>query len=357
MNALNTIIAPLDGSRFSERALPYAIELARASGARLILLRAAGEPFSLEAVVDPIDAKFDALDEAEAELAATIARVEKTEIVIEPHVYTGDAARAIIDAARLNAAALIVMATHGRTGLGRWLYGSVADKVIRGSRMPVLLVPITCEQSWATDQMQRIVVALDGSVLAEEVLDGVAPVAAALSAELLLVRVVAPGQADPASVSTAQAYLEGVAKRLRHDGHKVRALALEGAPAQKVASLAREMDARIIAMATHGRAGVGRYVLGSVAAEVLHRTTTPLLVMRPPHVSWRTPASEEEPTSIGDAPVSLSVTAREAQLLSEAVGLLLTVSEKEEHLAKPLHDLQSKLEKATSDAAIAAPVS
>ena len=356
MNGLKAIVAPLDGSRFSERALPYAIELAKSSGARLILLRAAGQPLSLEAVVDPIDAKFDALDDAEAELADTIERIKKAEIAVEPHVYSGEPARAIIDSARLNGAGLIVMATHGRAGLGRWLYGSVADKVIRGSRLPVLLVPITCEQGWAADQTRRIVVTLDGSVLAEEVLDGVAPVAAALGAELLLVRVVAPGKSDEAGVTTAQAYLEGVAQRLRHDGHSVRPLALEGAPAQKVASLAREMDARIIAMATHGRAGVARYVLGSVAAEVLHRSTTPLLVMRPARVGWRTASPEDEPTAIGDTPVSLRVTAREAQLLSEAVGLLLSVAEKEEHLARPLHDLQEKLANVSVKAPTAAPV-
>ena len=72
---MKTIVVPLDGSLFSERALPYAAELAEATSTRLVLLRAAEVAASVPALLDPIDAKFDALDEAEAELAATVARL------------------------------------------------------------------------------------------------------------------------------------------------------------------------------------------------------------------------------------------------------------------------------------------
>jgi len=352
VDVLKTIVVPVDGSEFSERALPYAANLAKATGARLVLVRAAERPLSLEAVVDPTEATFDSFGEAEADLAATMARLGN-DPAIEPRVYTGDAAQAIIDAARLNEASLIVMATHGRSGLGRWLYGSVADHVIRGSRVPVLLVPITCEASWPADQTRRILVALDGSALAEEGLDQIAPFAAALQAELTLVRVVADGEAAHRGVSAAQAYLTGLSKRLQQQGARVGVLALEGDPPQKIASLAREMDAHIIAVTTHGRGGVARYVLGSVAAEILHRATKPLLVFRPAGVSRHAPAPAADMTFASEAPVLLTVTAGEVRLLTEAVALLLSSAEKEEHLAKLLHNLQTKLASATAAATLA----
>jgi len=351
MIALKTIVVPLDGSRFSERALPYALELSSASGARLITLRAAQEHMSLEALVDPIDAKFDTLDDAEAELAASLSRLPKTGVDIEAHVCSGNPAQAIVDLAAFHDAGLIVMATHGRSGLGRWLYGSVADQVIRKSHVPVLLVPIMCEPEWPQDQTRRVLVALDGSPLAEEILGPAGLVADALHAELMLVRVVPPKDDHQDAVAAAHAYLETVAGRLREQGERVRVLALEGHAPEKIASLAREMDARIIAMATHGRGGAARYMLGSVATETLHRSTTPLLVFRPAKVSWKPAIPADDETSTAGPPVSLTVTAGEARLLLEAVELLLSTSEKEEHLAKPLHELAAKLASAAETTA------
>lgn len=348
---MKTIVAPVDGSLFSEKALPYAVELAKATGARLIVLRAAPQPVSIEAVVDPVDAKFDSLDEAESELVGTVSRLGASDVTVEPHVYSGDAAQSVMNAARLNEAGLIVMATHGRSGLGRWLYGSVADEVIRASHIPVLLLPIVCESSWPADQARRILVALDGSTLAEQVLEPVVPLAIALESELMLVRMVAPGARAKSDAISAEAYLETVSKRLGAQGLRVQTVVQEGLAAAKIASLAREMDVRLVAMATHGRGGIARYMLGSVTNEVLHRATTPLLVVRPTKIDApvRPPvestAREEEPL------VSLRVTPTEAHLLSEAVGLLLSTSQKEEHLARPLHALLKKVEDGESASA------
>src|SRR5207249_3395885 len=119
-------------------------------------------------------------------------------------------------------------------------------------------------------------------------------------------------------------YLNAVGRRLRDAGYQVQSIASEGHPATKIASLAREMDARIIAMATHGRSGLARYVLGSVASEVLHRATTPLLVARPARVTWHPAPGVEEPIEASDAAFELSLSAREARLLTEAVELLLS---------------------------------
>lgn len=136
---VRTILVPLDGSPLAETALPEAIELARQRGARLLLLRAAEAHVPLAA--DPTEAQVRVVQEAEAYLAELKAELAATGTTdVETSVWYGPPAHAIVEAARLRHADLIVMTTHGRSGLGRLILGSVAESVLRGTTTPILLL-------------------------------------------------------------------------------------------------------------------------------------------------------------------------------------------------------------------------
>jgi nucleotide-binding universal stress UspA family protein len=133
------ILVPLDGSLLAERALPEAIDIAHDSGATLVLLRAA-EAHTLPPA-DPTEAQVAVVRKAEEYLAAVTERVKTAGVnSVEPSVWYGPPAEAIIDCARFRNADLIVMTTHGRSGLGRLVLGSVAETVLRSTTTPILLV-------------------------------------------------------------------------------------------------------------------------------------------------------------------------------------------------------------------------
>ena len=136
---LGAILVPLDGSAMAELALPRATELARAAGARLLVLRAA-EAHTLPGA-DPTDAQIRVVQEAEAYLARIAERLGTAGVAeVETSVWYGPPASAIIEAARLRKADLIVMTTHGRSGVQRLIFGSVAESVLRGMTTPILLI-------------------------------------------------------------------------------------------------------------------------------------------------------------------------------------------------------------------------
>jgi nucleotide-binding universal stress UspA family protein len=132
------ILVPLDGSALAESALGRALDFVNA-GATLMLLRAA-EAHTLPGV-DPSNAQVEVVREAEEYLAAVAARLaEKGVNQVETSVWYGPAALAIVEAAHLRKADLIVMSTHGRSGLGRLILGSVAESVLRGTTTPIMLL-------------------------------------------------------------------------------------------------------------------------------------------------------------------------------------------------------------------------
>ena len=136
---LNRILVPLDGSVLAESAIAKAREVAGDRSTTLMLLRAA-EAHSLPGT-DPTEAQVEVVREAEDYLAAVAARLTAQGIPsVETSVWYGPAASAIVDAARLRKADLIVMSTHGRSGLGRLILGSVAESVLRGTTTPILLL-------------------------------------------------------------------------------------------------------------------------------------------------------------------------------------------------------------------------
>jgi nucleotide-binding universal stress UspA family protein len=298
------ILVPLDGSQLAERALPYAARIAGVVNGRLTLVRASwAYPFQYAESSDELPSDAVRVADEMADAAAKLRRVGAT---VETHLASGDPHQVIEDAAGSRHADLIVMSTHGRGGLGRWLHGSVAGEVLRRARWPVLLVPAGCDHRWPgpgadADRPLRLLVPLDGSDLSETVVAGAGALASTLGAEIVLVRVVAPTgrptavqivsappaygvayQHDPEpELAHARHYLEDVAERLRGFA-PVRSIRVElGAPAATIAAVAGEEGVDAIAMATHGRSGLSELLMGSTAAATLQRATVPLLLVRP----------------------------------------------------------------------------
>ena len=171
------ILVPLDGSELAEQALPYARRLAGTLG-RLLLVRASSDDASAADVEDYLDGLAN--------------RLQQDGAAAEWHLYCGPAAEAIGQEASLQRADTVVMSTHGRSGVQRLMFGSVAEQVLHDAEMPVLLVPARTHTSWHPGMGQQVIIPLDGSPLAEAALDPAVILAGRLRAGLLLLGVVEP---------------------------------------------------------------------------------------------------------------------------------------------------------------------
>jgi len=282
-----TILVPLDGSPFAEQALPWALSIARRAGGRLDLVRG----HSLYALKEPAASwgPYDSAAEAEswqedqlyldgtAKWLSSMSPVSTTTAVVRA-VPSLDAEGILqrVHAARPD---LIVMATHGRGMLGRFLLGSTADELIRRSAVSVLIIrPREPAPGLLPEPIaQNVLIGLDGSPLAEEALEPAVDLARLLEAECTLLRVV-----DPSEATEARAYLEGIAERLCAEGLAVEERVVVARHADEVIlEEARKLPNAVIALATHGRGGVRRMLLGSIADKVIHRASCPVLVYHP----------------------------------------------------------------------------
>jgi nucleotide-binding universal stress UspA family protein len=286
------ILVPLDGSSFAEQALPWALSLARRAGAGLDLVRV----HVLYALQEPACGwlPYDPAEEAECKrreqlyLDATarwLAAVSR--LPVTPALVFGLGAEPILDRARR--ADLVVMTTHGRGPLGRFALGSVADEVVRRAGLPVLLLrPQNPAPGLLPEPApENILVPLDGSPLAEQALGPALDVAHLTEGRCTLLRVVGPedgeeGGRGPDGAGEAEVYLGSVAGRFREHGVPVRTRVVEApSPAEAIREQARALGSDLIVLATHGRGGLRRLLLGSVADKVLRGGTTPVLVCPP----------------------------------------------------------------------------
>jgi nucleotide-binding universal stress UspA family protein len=287
-----TIMVPLDGSALSERALPYAQALAKASRGNIVAVRVVA-PSRFPSEYHRLG-RTNAMAEAEAYLATIVACLGP-DATIRGETYFDDPAMVILNEVHRRPVDVLVMSTHGQAGLGGLIYGSVAEQVFRHVAIPVLIVPPMCSREWPVDHRPRILVPLDGSDLAAEALPPARDLAGVLDAELRLLRIVASptfkhvaGYPDLVAVpqgvkvGEAESYLETVAVNLRAEGQTVTTEVVESTnPATTIATVAEETRAHVIAMSTHGRSGVARLVMGSVAAGTIQKATVPILLVRP----------------------------------------------------------------------------
>ncbi|MBI5876837.1 MAG: universal stress protein [Chloroflexi bacterium] len=272
-----TILVPLDGSELAETILPVARDLARRSHAPLLLLRIAARGANTEAAAY-LHKQASALQAAGCE-AATVVR-------------SGPVAETILAHADEVRADLIAMSTHGRGGLSRVVMGSVADRVVRGGRMPVVLVRAGTEPR-GQFALRRILAPVDGTPLAEQSLVHAQRLAGAFDAEVLLLSIwdgmgyqLGSFPANELEMkkqeehAIAKYYIIETTHRLQKQGVRVHWKLLSGHVSQCIVETARANGSDLIVMATHGLTGISRMVEGSIADEVLRTSPVPLLLVR-----------------------------------------------------------------------------
>ena len=305
---MKTILVPLDGSALAERVLPYARLLAHTLDARLHLLRVVSEAqrehvlldnstIRAEAGLPPIatdhdsDAAWDALRMfAENDLAEHAARLHAAGLHVTSEVRVGAPAETIIEVASECQARMIAMATHGYSGLTRWALGSVADAVLHMAGVPVLLVRGNTPLPKHAPALKRIIVPLDGSELARQALPPAIELADFACAEVVVVQAIVPSIEDYLSAALPVAELRDNLRAQALQEYElyvgsdrstaVTAAILVGHAAQAIAEEVDWRRADLIVMATHAYGGLRRLVHGSVADQLLHATTTPLLLVR-----------------------------------------------------------------------------
>lgn len=259
-------IVPLDGSEVGERALQPALDLARPKS-KVVLLRAI--PGSTNAL--------EAFEVAQKELVAACGFLRRQGHTVDSFVSLDQPEDAIVAAAHDLKADVIVMATHARS-LDWWVSGSVTDRVLRQSGKAVLIIPSGREELFHQPG-KEILVTLDGSPLAELILQPACRLAHQLQGGLVLVQAVAERHLEREAV--AREYLENVAKDLAYQRLSVQTVVQVGQPIEAINTVARVRNTAAIALATHGRRGLARLMLGSVATGLAQRAEWPLLVFSP----------------------------------------------------------------------------
>ena len=298
-----SILVPLDGSPLAEQALALASYIAQRAGSKLRLVLAHQLP---SAPLDPLAAKlFTSIELAtrkseRAYLRGIQAKLREGGIRLSSAVtLSGNAGIELEQYVRELGIDLVVMATHGRGGIRRAWLGSVADHLIRTLEVPVLLVrPQEGEPALDRPGTGQILVPLDGSPLAEEALDPAMALARIWDAEVTLLQVVQPvlPSADPARPrpfaydegitatcrQQAQDYLDDLVEQIHGQGLRATGVAIIAwNAADAILDVARPERVAVVALATHGRGGLRRLILGSVADKLVRGADVPVLVYHP----------------------------------------------------------------------------
>lgn len=278
--SIRPILVPLDGSDLAEHALPYAEALA-APGCQLIFLE-----------VGQGEDEFQLLDRH----AGACAQLE---------TVVGDPAQQILQVARTLGVGLIIMTTHGRGALGRWAFGSVADQVARTSPAPVMLIR-PADEALPNPVIQRIVAPLDGSPLSERALPIAEAIARQMNAPVHLVTALdlarlLPVELMPTAAFNADLYGEQVhqaqrdaeewlseaAAQLRRGGADVSHGVYPGSPIAVLQELAQPGD--VMVLASRRRRGAARFLLGSLAEQLIRAGTAPVVLVPAADASGQTP--------------------------------------------------------------------
>jgi nucleotide-binding universal stress UspA family protein len=290
---LQKILVPLDGSSAAEIVLPFAEEIATKSAAGITLVTATGtEPQDLEPLYRSyLDRTRDKVQDQLSGYPAGSA------VKLDTRVLKGSPADEILHYAEEAKTDLIVMASRGSTSHGPWLLGSIARRVTVASTEPVLVVKNPATQT-AVEQkkiFKRIMVPLDGSPAGEAALPFTEELASKLGSELILFHDIQPVASwvgygmgasyaaieEPENVRrVALAYLESVRVRLAKKGLPVKVVLQDGAPAELIIEYAKAEAVDVIAISTHGRSGISRWVFGSVTEKVLQYGKPAVLVVR-----------------------------------------------------------------------------
>ena len=299
-----TILVPLDGSSLSEKALPVVCRLGKTTGAQVVLLRAAGNPAAVQ--------------EAGTYLSHVATRLADHELKVEKVVSPQPPMDAIIYEANTRHADLIIMGTHGRSGLNRAVFGSVSEQILAQSDTPLLLVRSNTDVLPMCSTSPRMLVSLDESPFAEAALPHVARLVRALEGTVVMLNVVIPVPeiVSPASLvpseaelrrllegeqAVARTYLERVTREY-FEGLPVEMLTVvDKSPAKAIQNACAASNISCVIMSTHGRTGLQRVIHGSVADEVLHHLNQPVMLMHPGAKAFAKAAAKAEVEAQGEA--------------------------------------------------------
>ena len=280
-----SILVPLEPSQGLASSLPFAASLAKGLGARLTLL----------AVVPPTGRNQET-SQAQAFLQGQVESLADAGVEADTVVDSGWPGQQIIARAPEGGFNLIIMGTRGRSGLRRGLLGSVTDQVVRSSPVPVLVMsPLAVERCAQEEhQLHSVVVPLDGSPMAEAVLPHAEGLAQELSMEVRLLRVVSTGPmayygGEGGPVDTfplgqeleeeAAVYLNHVAAAQTSRGLTANCTVVRGSTAMAIVDQVKEVPRCLVAVRTHGRVGLGRLLIGSVADTLIRHAGQPVLVV------------------------------------------------------------------------------
>jgi nucleotide-binding universal stress UspA family protein len=307
------LLVPVDGSPFAEHALPLALSVARRAVARLQLVHV-HVPF---ANVDPEGFSYYAqsletqvMTEQRVYLDCLVQRVKDvSDVPVTATFLEGDVVASLRATTGSTDTDLVVMTTHGRGPFQRFWLGSVADALVRDLAVPLLLLrPHEGPVDLAGEPgVRHFLLPLDGSALAEQVLEPAFLLGGLLGADYTLLRVIKslspvahpvgardlgkPAKTMLAQVEaalleqgrTAEEYLKRIARRFGDAGEHLQArVVTDFSPAHAILEAA-QTGIDLVALATHGRRGLSRLLLGSVADKVLRGVTVPMLVHRPPY--------------------------------------------------------------------------
>lgn len=286
------LLVPLDGSPLAEQVLPYVYVLGNSLKCPIALVRAFDLPYMLEsadgATIDRVSTGLrQQAQEYLNRLSTSLRDAGETVSVAE---YEGDPATVIVNEAEKVPDTLIAISTHGRSGVTRWVLGSVAEKVLNATTNPLLMIrgkPVegssppdlpAPSQEWAAlVDVKTIVVPLDGSPVSEQVLPHAVALAKSLDASVVPVGVSTSAN-DDAQVSE---YLNNAVQQLGQEGViSEGGQLLHGDPAGAILDMTQRTTGCLVAMTTRGRSGVQRWVMGSVTDRVVRHSGTPVLVVR-----------------------------------------------------------------------------
>lgn len=297
------LLVPLDGSSLAEAVLPYVRLLGAQSGARVTLLHLIerGAPASVHG-----ERHLRSVADADAYLREVAAALVADGVTVETHVDTneaGDTAGRIVDHASEWGADLTILCAHGRSGVGRWLFGSIAQRVLAVGIAPVLLVRPEAGRARTPIMLHTILVPLDGTANAEVTLPLVADIARAMDARVELFMVIPTTDTLSGAMSSvarfspnvtttllndaekaAVDYLDTCMRRLCDSGVTTTATVTRGDTADELVAAAKTTHADIVAMASHGRQGLAGIWAGSVGNKVLARVNGPFLLIRAPGI-------------------------------------------------------------------------
>ena len=304
----NKILVPLDGSKLAEKALPYADEMAIHFGANITLFHsgATGETTKhneMQAYLNKTSA------EMEKRIANAFANKSKPKAQVDTAItgttgFINNAAAEILSYADTGNIDMIIMGTHGRTGVTRWMLGDTANKVARAFTCPILLIRAVTE---VPDDIhfQRILVPLDGSKESEAVLPYVENLVGKIKPDIKLLNVVdllyhvyaypaAAGYGGDGIVrvpfnpeemkpyrEAGEKYIKGISVKLSEKGYKNGAEVRVGVPGDEIIEAEKAIKPDLVVMSTYGHSGFGRWEHGSITDKVLHAGMTPLFLVRP----------------------------------------------------------------------------